>query len=230
MPSEPVGVAETARARVGVQSSFRLLKCQLSLSVLMASSSAISGHWCIHSQLSGRIGLENAVDHGGSVVLGQSACFRELPARKSKSPDNHVTAIDAAFDAFTRGFDDVVRDPEFETSLSERIAALAVGADPFFDTRRDKLVALAARQMVPTIYHFREFAAAGGLVSYGIDISDSHRQIGVYVGQILKGAKPADLPVLQPTKLELIINLKAARALGLQVPDKLLALADEVIE
>jgi putative tryptophan/tyrosine transport system substrate-binding protein len=118
----------------------------------------------------------------------------------------------------------------FEIVAHQRIAALAVGADPFFDTRRDKLVALAARQMVPTIYHFREFAAAGGLVSYGIDISDSHRQIGVYVGQILKGAKPADLPVLQPTKLELIINLKAARALGLQVPDKLLALADEVIE
>jgi putative ABC transport system substrate-binding protein len=118
----------------------------------------------------------------------------------------------------------------FEIVAQQRIAALAVGADPFFDTRRDTLVALAARQMVPAIYHFREFAAAGGLVSYGIDVSDSHRQIGVYVGQILKGAKPAELPVLQPTKLELIINIKSARALGLQVPDKLLALADEVIE
>jgi putative ABC transport system substrate-binding protein len=118
----------------------------------------------------------------------------------------------------------------FEIVAQQRIAALAVGADPFFDTRRDTLVALAARQMVPAIYHFREFAAAGGLASYGIDVSDSHRQIGVYVGQILKGAKPAELPVLQPTKLELIINIKSARALGLQVPDKLLALADEVIE
>jgi putative ABC transport system substrate-binding protein len=118
----------------------------------------------------------------------------------------------------------------FEIVAQQRIAALAVGADPFFDTRRDTLVALAARQMVPTIYHFREFAAAGGLVSYGIDVSDSHRQIGNYVGQILKGAKPAELPVLQPTKLELIINIKSARAVGLQVPDKLLALADEVIE
>jgi putative ABC transport system substrate-binding protein len=118
----------------------------------------------------------------------------------------------------------------FETVARQRIAALAVGADPFFDTRRDKLVALAARQMVPTIYHFREFATAGGLLSYGIDLSDAHRQMGIYAGRILKGAKPADLPVLQPTRLELIINLKAARGLALQVPDKVLALADETIE
>ena len=118
----------------------------------------------------------------------------------------------------------------FETVARQGIAALAVGADPFFDTRRDKLVALAERQMVPTMYHFREFAAAGGLLSYGIDLSDAHRQMGVYVGRILKGASPADLPVMQPTKLELIFNLKVARSLGLSVPDKLLALADEVIE
>jgi putative ABC transport system substrate-binding protein len=116
----------------------------------------------------------------------------------------------------------------FETVAHQRIPAVLTGSDPFFDSRRDQLVALAARQMVPT--YFREFAAAGGLVSYGVDVSDSHRQMGVYVGRILKGAKPADLPVLQPIKLELVINMKVARALGLQVPDKLLALADEVIE
>ena len=118
----------------------------------------------------------------------------------------------------------------FESMAHQRISAVLTGSDPFFDSRRDQLVTLAARQMMPTLYHFREFAAAGGLVSYGVDISDSHRQMGVYVGQILKGAKPAELPVLQPTKLELVINMKTARALGLQVPDKLLALADKVIE
>jgi putative ABC transport system substrate-binding protein len=121
-------------------------------------------------------------------------------------------------------------DAVFETVSQQHIPALAVTADPFFDTRRDKLVALAARHAVPTIYHFREFTAAGGLMSYGVDSLATYRQVGVYAGQILKGAKPADLPVLQPSKFEFLVNLKAAKALGVKISDNLLSLADEVIE
>jgi putative ABC transport system substrate-binding protein len=121
-------------------------------------------------------------------------------------------------------------DSAFETVAQQRIPALAVAADPFFDTRREKLVALAARHAVPTMYHFREFAVAGGLVSYGIDPSDAYRLVGVYTGRVLKGVKPAELPVLQSTKFEFVINLKTAKALGIKFSDNLLSLADEVIE
>ena len=117
-----------------------------------------------------------------------------------------------------------------ETIASQKIGAVIVVAGPFFDTRRDKIVALAARHAVPTMYHFREFAEAGGLISYGIDLRVTYRQIGVYAGGILKGEKPAELPVRQPTKFELVINLKTAKALGLKIPVPLQVAADDVIE
>jgi putative ABC transport system substrate-binding protein len=118
----------------------------------------------------------------------------------------------------------------FETITQKRIPALAVAASPFFDTRRDMLVELSRRNAMPTIYHFREFADAGGLMSYGINFSDAYRQVGVYTGRVLKGAKPGDLPVVQPSKFEFVINSKTAKALGLKISDNMLSLADEVIE
>jgi ABC-type uncharacterized transport system substrate-binding protein len=121
-------------------------------------------------------------------------------------------------------------DLAFEILARQRVAALTVVAGPFFDTRREKLVALSAQHVVPTMYHFREFPVAGGLMSYGIDSRVSYRHIGVYAGGILKGEKPAELPVLQPTKFELVINLKTAKTLGLKVPLTLQVAADEVIE
>jgi putative ABC transport system substrate-binding protein len=155
-----------------------------------------------------------------------------------ENPDSEFEAQDVKEAARTLGQQLHVLPARFEADFpgvfsklaQQRDAALMVASDVLFSGRRGLLVALAARHGVPTIYERRDFPDAGGLISYGHHRADAYRQLGIYTGRILKGARPADLPVLQPTKFELVINLNAARALGVEIPPTLLAIADDVIE
>ena len=125
---------------------------------------------------------------------------------------------------------DAELDVAFAFFVREGTGALLVAGDPFFDSRRERIVALAAQERLPAIYHFREYAVAGGLLSYGASITEGYRQFGIYTAHILRGAKPAELPVQLATKFEMIINLKTAKTLNVRISDNLLSLADEVIE
>jgi putative tryptophan/tyrosine transport system substrate-binding protein len=203
------------------------------------------------------LGMVASINRPGANVTGVSFLLNVLAAKRVEllramvpgatkigllfNPDNPNAAADsaAARDA-ARAFGqdthlvNVRTEAEFDAAFAslvqQRVAALFVASDPLFVSRRDQLVALAARHRIPANYDRRELAEAGGLFSYGTNFADGHRLVGNYVGRILKGEKPAELPVLQPTKFELVINAKTAKALGVDVPATLLATAEDVIE
>jgi putative ABC transport system substrate-binding protein len=153
------------------------------------------------------------------------------PNAKSQTDETRIAAeaLGLKLEALTAnrasGFDAL-----FSSLKPRGVDALLVGADPFFNSQREVIVALEARYRVPTVYQWREFAEAGGLMSYGTSITDVYRRAGIYAGRFLKGADPADLPVVQPTKFELVVNLKTAKALSLEIPALLLSQTDEVVE
>jgi putative tryptophan/tyrosine transport system substrate-binding protein len=125
---------------------------------------------------------------------------------------------------------DAELDASFASLRQQHVSALLVNPDPYFDTRRERIIAFAAQERLPAVYQFREYALAGGLISYGPSVPEGYRQAGIYTGRVLNGEKPADLPVVQPTKFEFVINLKTAKTLGLMLPSGMLSFADEVIE
>jgi putative tryptophan/tyrosine transport system substrate-binding protein len=205
-----------------------------------------------------QFGLVSSLSRPGGNVTGVTLISGELPAKRiellgqllakelkrigllinSNSLDSKAEVKQADEVARTLGYQlQIVRadsegdfEAAFATLVEQQVDALVVTTDPFFESYRDRLVALAASHRIPTIYSVREYPDSGGLVSYGASIPDLYRQAGVYVGRILRGDRPANLPVMQPTKFDLVINLKTARALGLTVPVALLVAADEVIE
>jgi putative ABC transport system substrate-binding protein len=187
-------------------------------------------------------GLVASLNRPGGNLTGVAYLTGELGAKRlglmheivPKVADFAVLAhptypTSAPFEVFNASTESEI-DTAFAALSARKLGALLMAGHPLFTNRRDRIIALAARYAVPTMYTNREFASAGGLITYGPDLPEVYRLIGGYAGRILKGEKPADLPVLLPTKFEMIINLRTAKALGLEVPDRLLALADEVIE
>jgi putative ABC transport system substrate-binding protein len=177
-----------------------------------------------------RLGLLHEVaPHAALVGVLQSSAGGPYFASQQQDLQEAARAIGAKVHVLRAGTDGEI-DAAFDAFAQDRIGALVVTASTFFDTRRSRILALAERHAIPAIYQFREYAAAGGLMSYGIDLPRVYHQVGAYSGRILKGEKPANLPVVQPKKFELVINLKTAKALGLTIPPGVLAIADEVIE
>jgi putative tryptophan/tyrosine transport system substrate-binding protein len=172
--------------------------------------------------------LHEILPSAGTIVLLVNA---SNPNAQADAPEEQAAAhvLGQRLEVLTASTDGDL-EAAFTTMVERRASALIVKADPFFIDRRERLVALAARHAMPAIYSARFFAELGGLVSYGIPYSDLYQQVGTYVGKILGGAKPADLPIHQPVKFELVINLKTAKALGVEVPFHLQQLADDVIE
>jgi putative tryptophan/tyrosine transport system substrate-binding protein len=176
-----------------------------------------------------RLGLlRELVPHARSIGLLLNASFSQAESQVA-DVQRAAAAMNLPITVLRANTDQEI-DAVFEIIGQRRIPALVVAANPFFDTRRNKIVELAERNAVPAIYHFREYAEAGGLMSYGLNFSDVYRMVGAYTGRVLKGAKPGELPVMQATKFEFVINLKTARAIGVKISDNLLSLADEVIE
>jgi putative ABC transport system substrate-binding protein len=166
----------------------------------------------------------------GVAVMGALVNPKFPPAAAQAKDIEEAARVVGQKIVFANASTDAELDAAFESLLRAGVGALMVTADPYFDTRRNRIIEFAARQRLPAIYQFRQFAVAGGVLSYGLNFVDTYRQVGRYAGAVLKGAKPSDLPVEQITKFELVINMKTARALGIKISDNLLSLADEVIE
>jgi putative tryptophan/tyrosine transport system substrate-binding protein len=204
-----------------------------------------------------KLGLVASLSHPGGNVTGVNVLIGALDSKKlgllrdmvpkatvigvlenpeTPSIQDRLTAIQEAARTISQPIQIVYASTEqsLETAFARlaglRVGALVVGADPFFNSRRDQIVTLAAQHAIPAVYETRDYVAAGGLMSYGTSLAEGYRQVGIYTGRVLKGDRPTDLPVVQSSKFELVINLKTANTLGLVVPNSMQLLADEVIE